>query len=282
MKTTLIRIIFCAFMFATMPVFAAQSTEEQAPYIMGVFPFVPTATIEGIFAPLAAELSKALGRPVKLRSASSFDKYTDELKSRIFDIAFIQPFDYASLAKSAGLLPLASRNDILSSHIVVKNDSLIHDLKDLKGKSMGMPPKVAAVSFLNRLTLKKAGLTPDTDIKFVYLASHQACLQQLMIGNVAACGVSPAAIRLAEAQLKTTFRLIHESPEIPTPLFVVKKEIAKKDRDTMLGVLTTTDLAGVKPELRTMFVETKEKPFRKATDSEYEVVRTMMKTYGIK
>ena len=282
MKMSLTRIVFCTFMLASLPVFAAQPTVEQTPYIMGVFPFVPTATIEGIFAPLAAELSQALGRPVKLRSAPSFDKYTDELKSRIFDIAFIQPFDYASLAKSAGLLPLAARNDILNSHIVVKNDSLIHELKDLKGKSMGMPPKVAAVSFLNRLALKKAGLAPDTDIKFVYLASHQACLQQLMIGYVAACGVSPAAIRLAETQLKTTFRLIHESPEIPTPLFVAKKELPQKDRDTMLRVLTTTDLTGVKPELRTMFVETKEKPFRKATDSEYDVVRAMMKTYGIK
>jgi phosphonate transport system substrate-binding protein len=282
MKTTLTRIVFCAFMLAALPVFAAQPTEDQAPYIMGIFPFVPTVTIEGIFAPLAAELSEALGRPVKLRSASSFDKFTDELKSRIFDIAYVQPFDYASLAKSAGLLPLASRNDTLSSYIVVKNDSPVRNLRDLKGKSMGMPPKVAAVSFLNRLAVKKEGLSPDTDVKFVYLASHLACLQQLMIGNVAACGVSPAAIRLAEMQLKTTFRLIHESPEIPTPLFVVKKEIPKKDRDTMLRVLTTTDLAGVKAELRTMFVETKEKPFRKATDSEYEVVRTMMKTYGIK
>jgi len=282
MKMSLTRIVFCTLLFASLPVFAAQPNEEQTPYIMGVFPFVPTATIEGIFAPLAAEISRALGRPVKLRSAPSFDKFTDELKSRIFDIAFIQPFDYASLAKSAGLLPLAARNDILSSHIVVKNDSLVHNLKDLKGKNMGMPPKVAAVSFLNRLALKKAGLTPDTDIKIVYLASHQACLQQLMIGYVAACGVAPAAIRLTEAQMKTTFRLIHESPEIPTPLFVVKKELPQKDRDTMLRVLTTTDLIGVKPELRTMFVETKEKPFRKATDSEYDVVRTMMKTYGIK
>ena len=282
MKTAIACITIClALLFAPLTCSAEPPPPQQA-YIMGVFPFVPTTSIEGIFAPLAAELSQALGRPVKLRSAPSFDKFTDELKSRIFDIAFIQPFDYASLAKSAALLPLAARNDILSSHIVVKNDSLIHDLKDLKGKSIGMPPKVAAVSFLNRLALKKEGLSPDTDVKFVYLASHQACLQQLMIGYVAACGVSPSAVRLAEIQLKTTFRLIHESPEIPTPLFVVKKELPQKDRDTILRVLTTTDLVGVKPELRTMFVETKEKPFRKATDSEYDAVRTMMKTYGIK
>jgi len=282
MRTALARITLCLALLASPLTSSAEPTAAQQPYIMGVFPFVPTATIEGIFAPLAAELSQALGRPVKLRSASSFDKFTDELKNRVFDIAFIQPFDYASWAKARGFLPLASRNEILNSYIVVKNDSPIRALKDLKGKSMGMPPKVSAVSFLNRLVTIKAGLTPDKDVTFVYLASHQACLQRLMIGNVAACGVSPTAVRLAEMQLKTTFRLIHESPAIPTPLFVVKKELPQKDRDTMLRVLITTDLAGVKAELRNKFVETKEKPFRKATDKEYDVVRAMMKTSGTK
>ncbi|MDD2270717.1 MAG: phosphate/phosphite/phosphonate ABC transporter substrate-binding protein [Desulfuromonadaceae bacterium] len=276
MQTALVRMTICLILLAQPLTGNAEVAAAVTPYIMGVFPFVPTTTIEGIFAPLAAELSQALGRPVKVRSASSFDKFTDELKNRVFDIAFIQPFDYASLAKSAGLLPLASRNEVLNSYIVVRNDSPVHSMKDLKGKNMGMPPKAAAVSFLNSVVTKEAGLTPNKDVMFVFLASHQACLQQLMIGNVAACGVSPTAVRLAELQLKTTFRLIKESPAIPTPLFVVKKELPQKDRDTMLRVLITTDLAGVSPELRNKFVETNGKPFRKATDREYDVIRTMM------
>ncbi|MDD2540476.1 MAG: phosphate/phosphite/phosphonate ABC transporter substrate-binding protein [Desulfuromonadaceae bacterium] len=282
MKTTFVRVTLCLLLLAQPLAASAEAKGAAQPYIMGVFPFVPTTTIEGIFAPLAAELSQALGRPVKVRSASSFDKFTDELKNRAFDIAFIQPFDYAALAKPAGLLPLASRNEVLNSCIVVKNDSPVRDMKDLKGKTMGMPPKTSAVSFLNSVVTKNAGLTPGKDVLFVFLASHQACLQQLMIGNVAACGVSPTSVRLAELQLKTTFRLIKESPAIPTPLFVVKKELPQKDRDTMLKVLLTTDLAGVSPELRHNFFDTKQKPFRKATDREYDAVRAMMKTYNIK
>lgn len=282
MKSPLIHIMLCLAMLAAGPAGAEPVTTADTPYIMGVFPFVPTANVEGIFAPLAAELSRSLGRPVKLRTAPSFEKFADELKNHSFDIAFVQPFDYVDVSGPGGYLPLAARNDILTSHIVVKHDSSLRNLQDLRGKSIGMPPKVAAVSFLNRLSLKKAGITPDKDVKLVYLASHQACLQQLMIGTVAACGVSPAGVRLAEMQLKTTFRLIHESPAIPTPLFVVKKSLPKKDRDTMLKVLTTTDLAGVKPDLRAMFVDTKEKPFRKASDREYEVVRSLMKTYSVR
>lgn len=274
-----VSIVFC-FSLVGGSIAAAEPVVPATTYLLGVFPFVPVASIEGIFAPLAAELSKALGKPVKLRSASSFDKFTDDVKNRVFDIAFVQPFDYVDSAKPGGYLPLAARNDMLASHIVVKQDSPVKSLADLKGKSLGMPPKAAAVSFLNRLALKKAGLTPDSDVKMVYLGSHQACLQQLMIGMVAACGVSPAGIRLAEAQLKTSFRLVHESPEIPSPLFVVRKELPPQEREAILKVLLTTRLAGVKPEFRAMFVDTEDNPFRKVTDKEYDIVRNYMKTYG--
>jgi len=50
----------------------------------------------------------------------------------------------------------------------------------------------------------------------------------------------------------------------------------------MLRVLITTDLVGVKPDLRAMFVDTKGKPFRKASDREYDVVRSLMKTYSVR
>jgi len=282
MKTFFACAAICLTLLTSQPAKAAQSSKPEPPYIIGILPFVPTANIEAIFAPLAAELSRALGRPVKLRTSPSFDKFMDELKNRTFDIAYIQPFDYVDIAKPGGYLPLASRNDTLSSHIIVKNDSPARSLKDLKGKNLGMPPRVSAVSFLNRLSLKKAGLVPDVDVKMIYLSSHQACLQQMMIGSVDACGVSPAGARLGEQQFRTTFRLIHESMEIPTPLFVVKQKLPTKDRAAILKVLITTDLAEVKPELRSMFIESNGKPFRKVADQEYDVVRKLMRTYGVR
>lgn len=277
--------VLCVLTFALLAVPLADAVDVQpppTPYVMGVFPFIPAANIEGVFAPLAAEISRAVGRPVKLRTSASFEKFMEELKAHAFDLAYIQPFDYVDIARPGGYLALVSRNDTLSSRIVVRQDSPIKNLQELKGKNMGMPPRVAALSFLNRLTLNKAGLVPDRDVKIVYLASHQACLQQLQIGTVAACGISPSALRLAEVQLKTHFKLIHESPEIPPPLFVVKKELPQRDRDAMLAVLIATDLSTVKPELRSMFIEKDEKPFRKTADKEYDAVRALMKAYGVR
>jgi len=275
-STLVLAVQFCLPLTATATV---QPPADQE-YILGVFPFIPASSIEGIFAPLAGEISRALGKPVKLRTATSFEKFMEELRGKTYDIAFVQPFDYIDIAKPEGYLPLAARNDRLSSHFVVKQDSMIKTLKDLKGKSLGMPPKVSAVSFMNRIELKKAGISPDKDIKLVYLASHQACLQQLMIGKVDACGVSPPGVRLVEQQMKTTFRLIHKTPEIPSPLFVVKKGLPLNEREAIRKVLLSSDLTGVKPELRIMFIGDVKKPFRTTTDREYDPIRSQLKLLG--
>lgn len=264
----------------TRPLSATETLPAPAEYTLGVFPFVPTSSIEGIFAPLAAEISKATGKPVRLRTTTSFEKFMEELRGRSFDIAFVQPFDYVDIAKPAGYLPAVARNDRLTSHIVVKQDSPIRTLQDLKGKSLGMPPKVAAVSFLNRVAVKKAGLIPDTDVRMVYLASHQACLQQLMIGKVDACGVSPPGVRLVEQQMKTSFRLIHETPVIPSPLFVYKKELPLRDREAIKAALLASQMRGVRPQLRAMFLGNVSTPFRSINERDYDIVRSYLKLLG--
>jgi len=247
-------------------------------YTMGVFPFMPVANIEGLFAPIARDIGDKLQKKVALASAGSFDKFTQEIKEKKYEIAFVQPFDYVQVAKAAGYLPLAARTDILASDIVVKEGSPIKKIQDLKGKTLGMPPENSAMSHLNRHLLFSVGLRPGKDVTFKYLASHLACLQQLVIGDLDACGVSPPVIRLAKTQLKASFTLIHSSPILPSPLFVVRGDIPPDEQKKIKQVLLTTTLESVKPELREMFFTGGQKhPFAETTDKDYDKVRALLK-----
>lgn len=263
----------------TLPCNAADhsTSHTKAPYILGVFPFVPPANIEGLFAPIAAEFSAAIGRPVILRTSSSYDKFMSSLEQRDYDIAFVQPFDYVEIAKPNNYLPLARRSEDLSSSIVVKSDSSLNSIHDLKGKVLGMPPAVAAVSVLNSIALSKAGLKPDKDVELRHFSSHQACLQQLLVGTVHACGVSPSGIKLVETQLKTTFKEIGRSPSIPHTLFVVKRELPKEERSAIKKVLLETTLQSVPPEYRVVFDSSGAKPFLATKDSDYAPIRHYLK-----
>lgn len=267
------------FLFCVTPC-AAASQPAAEEYILGVLPFAPAISIEETFAPLAAELATAAGRPVKLRTAPSFERFMTELREGSYDIAFIQPFDYVDIARPLGYLPLAARNVRLAGQIVVREESPVRTLQDLKGKQLGVPPKVTTLSYIVRVALKQAGLVPESDLTLVYLGSHQACMQKLMIGTVDACGVSPASVRLNERQMKAGFRQLAETPPIPPPLFVVKKTVPAATRAAIKKALLKTEMTGVKPEQRELFLGEEKRPFRATSDREYDKIRTYLKLLG--
>lgn len=93
-------------------------------YTLGVFPFLAKPTLEGIFAPIAAELAGALGRPVRLQSASGFEKFTENLEGQQYDIAHIHPFEYVISGKKSGYAPLVVRTEKLKQYLQSRKRAL--------------------------------------------------------------------------------------------------------------------------------------------------------------
>ena len=132
-------------------------TPNPTPYMMGVFPHLPPSELEKVFSPMAADIGKHLHREIQFRSGSSYKKFTELLHRQIFDVVFVQPFDYIKIADMYGYLPLATRSEPLTAVIVVPEDSKINKVEDLRGKRIALPPEVAAVSHLAKgyLRVKK-------------------------------------------------------------------------------------------------------------------------------
>lgn len=251
-----------------------------SPYTLGVFPFLAKPTLEGIFAPIAGELAGALGRPVRLQSASGFEKFTENLERQQYDIAHIHPFEYVISGKKSGYIPLAVRTEKLKAVFAVKEESTIKAPRDLKGKIIGFPPKVATVSYLAKVALAKSGLKPGKDVTIKNFSTHQSCLQQLLIGDIDACASGEAILRVFEDQSKKKFRVILASPEIPQTLFVAHRRIPVADQETIRKTLVNSQLSGVDPKLRNLFLPDEENQhgyFRSTQDKEFDVVRKYLK-----
>ena len=79
----------------------------------------------------------------------------------------------------------------------------ITDIKDLKGKTMAATTPRASTDTATRETLKRNGLTPDRDVKILYLQSIPAVLTALVSGQAAAGALSaPTTARAREAGLR--------------------------------------------------------------------------------
>ncbi|MDW7646060.1 MAG: phosphate/phosphite/phosphonate ABC transporter substrate-binding protein [Desulfuromonadales bacterium] len=262
------------------PAQALEAPEPPQEYVLGVFPFLPIANLERIFAPLAADLSKQLGKPIKLRLSSSYAKFITELKRGSFDIVHIHPFDYIRFGKNQGYEPLVARSENLFALFSVKIDSPINDIGELQGKVVGTPPVTGSVTYLALDELRKNGLVPDQDVTIENFSNHLACLQQLQIGNIDACATSSSTLKTFESQFGLSLKRLGQSGEIPHTLFAAHERLPAAERATIKKFLLSCQLSYIDENLRELFIESSDaksgRYFKAVVDQDYDQARLIL------
>ncbi|MDA3972350.1 MAG: PhnD/SsuA/transferrin family substrate-binding protein [Desulfobulbaceae bacterium] len=268
------------------PLQGADEAAVEQEYSFGVLPFWPLSSQEGMFSPIAAELTTTLKHRVLYQTAPSFAIFMANLEEQQYDIAYIQPFDYVTTGAGAGYLPLATRPERLHATFMVKSESPLHNVRDLVGRKIGTARKRAATTYLDKAALVEAGVRIGRDLTLKYFTSPRACLQALIIGDIDCCAVGPKNKRLFEDQTGQPLRTIHTSAEIPGALFVVHQRVPSAEREIIRRTLLETRLSGVDPGLRAQFFKTntvgKEVYFLPVTDRDYDIVRHYLEISGDK
>jgi phosphonate transport system substrate-binding protein len=257
----------------------AQAGAADGPYEFGVLPYLPPAKIQQLYEPIAADFEAKLGRPVWLSSMPDFSLFLGALSKEIYDIAFVQPFHYVEAHDKYGYLPLARRSEPLQAFIVVRPDSPLRTIKDLKGKIIANPPAGSMVAHLTSMALQEAGINPATGVTRDYGKNQFSCMQSVLIRAADACGTAEQALMHfeEEKQMKTRFRIVHTTPPSPSSVFVVHKRVAEKDRELLLNTILAwpTTAEGKKLLKAGQFI-----PFAPALDADYDSVRRYLRTTG--
>ena len=140
----------------------AEAQEPAASYRLGIFPYMASRQIVEFFGPIAASMGQALQHPVRLESAATFPDFTREVVARSYDIAMIQPFDYAEVVDRQGYIPLAQMSVPFVSQFFVRDDSRYQKLEDLRGGIVAMPPIEGANARMALLALHENKLSSST------------------------------------------------------------------------------------------------------------------------
>lgn len=219
----------------------AESQESAASYRLGIFPYMaPRQTVE-LFGPVAASMQDALKYPVRLESAATFPDFTRELAAGRYDIAHIQPFDYPDAVEKYGYLPIARLDAPLAARLVVRDDSPIQKLEDLRGTILALPPASSAIARMALRALHDHQLVPGRDIEVRHFGSHDSCLQQVWTGAAGACGTSQAPILVFEKRMQASLRPIYDTPALPHTLFVVHRRVPAVHRIKLQALITGWD-----------------------------------------
>lgn len=240
------------------------------PIVFAVFPFFSPGRMEEIFGPIAAYLGRSLGQPVHFRTASSYERFSEQMAAGAFDIALLNPLQYLRAADEHGYHPLVRPQQPLSTLFLVRSDSPVKTLMDLRDRVVAMPPAEAASAQMGLYALRHAGLVPGVGVRVRYFDSHQTCIHHVIIRTAAACVTGLAPRRVAEAEYGLVLRVAHEAPQLPPPLFVAHPRLAEGLRARIVDALVGLSASA---EGRQMLGRTGFSPFVATDGAEYAPVR---------
>jgi len=122
------------------------------------------------------------------------------------------------------------------SVLVVKNDSPIRSIKDIKGRSFAFGSRSSTQGHLiPRIMLRKQGLSLKDLSRYGYTGSHQNCAEAVVAGKYDICGMQD---QLAEKLVQRgQVRIIYRSAFYPSSGIVVNREVPQEVIDKVQKAL---------------------------------------------
>lgn len=225
--------------------------------------FVPSQnadTLEAKAKPLEELLSEELDIPVNVSVSTDYNTIVEAMSSKQVDVGFLPPTAYV-LAKEKGAAevilqaqrygvndedgtPTEELVDYYKSMFIVKKDSDIESLEDLKGKKIGYQNVTSSAGYVwPAAALMDAGIDPLKDVEPVTLKGHDQAVIALLNGDIDAAVTFQDARNVVKGDYADVFeqtKVIHFTEKIPNDTIAVRSDMddewVKKIQDAFIAI----------------------------------------------
>ncbi len=182
------------------------------------------------YKPFLDLLSKELKRPIKVQKVDKYSDFEKGLAASKYDLVFIHPAhvglkavrsdNYVGLATAKGFTDYRAR-------VMVKNDSPLKSMQDLKGKKIGVPSIESITTFMFTANLRELQF-PEPE-KYFTATRYQDAVPFMIENGFVEAGVTGSGA-VAKAWVAKGGRVIAETKPVPIKQFLVSKKINEAER----------------------------------------------------
>ncbi len=214
-----------------------------ADLILGVHPYLDSKSVIERFHPLAEYLSFKLGEKVEVRVGKDYQSHIQAIGSNNIDIAYLGPASYVKMVERYGEKPILGRLEAMgkpsfSGHIIVRSDSKISSLTELKGTFFAFGDKNSTMSRLvPQAMLQQKYIGLDDLAGYHFYKGHENVAMAVLSGDADAGAVKEEVFQQFQQR---GIRSLQKTPEVSEHLFVTRSnldpELIKKIKNIMLDI----------------------------------------------
>lgn len=200
-------------------------------YVFGVHPQRNPSKLHAVFGPLVEYLDAELPQVSFIFEASrNYDSFDEKIEARHFDFVLPNPYEtLLAIERDYRVFAKMGRDEDLRGLILVRRDSRISRIADLKGKAVSFPaPTALAATMLPRYFLHTQGLDVRREIEVRYVGSMESSLLNILRGNVAAGTVYPPAWRMfldERPALAGELKVMWETDSLPNNSVMARDDV---------------------------------------------------------
>ena len=160
---------------------------------LGILPRLSAVEMYTMFKPLASYLSQETGEKISIVIPRDFDAFKVAVRSGHLDLGFSNSVIYVKLRKEMQIEPLAVSAERKGTRfrgiIVVRKDSDIKTVQDLRGKKLVFVEKESAGGYVfQMMLLKKAGIDTQKDFTLLPFAKKHDNVMMAVFNKAADAG----------------------------------------------------------------------------------------------
>lgn len=185
------------------PTFSKQNPATKKTYIIGIHPLHNPKRLFEVYNPIVEFINAQLPDvELKLEASRNYEEFDKKLYSGHFDFAMPNPYQtIRSLANGYRIFGKMADDDNFRGIILVRKDSGIKEVSDLKGKAVAYPAETAlAATMMPQQYLQSHGLDVNTDIENRYVGSQESSIMNVLLGHVAAAATWPVPWKTFSAE----------------------------------------------------------------------------------
>ncbi|MDO9364764.1 MAG: phosphate/phosphite/phosphonate ABC transporter substrate-binding protein [Methylotenera sp.] len=176
------------------PSFSEFSNGQVKEYVVGIHPLHNPQRLMELYGPIIEYININMPEAhFRLEASRNYEEFDKKLYSGYFDFAMPNPYQTVrSLKYGYRIFAKMGNDEDFRGIILVRKDSKIHEVSDLKGKIVSYPALTAlAATMMPQYYLHTHGINVNTDIENRYVGSQESSILSVLRGHVAAGATWP-------------------------------------------------------------------------------------------